>query len=852
MKATVPVLLLLCALTLRVSAQTPKYTVANGEYANFILDNSTQTLYGVGAGAIGAGTNLGQTGLPVPCQFPTAGTKIKFAAAGLHTATAIDISGNVYFTGPNEDGTMGDGTTTGRSNGFSQVKTDINGNPFTNVKYLRMTSSIFTGGAGYGAIVFAVKEDGTLWVWGNTQGGYAGDGTYGQTYTRPKQITSFPAGTKIVKVMAGNVVIALDENGGVWSWAGNNSIDLLGTNKNPDYMTPHQVPLPSKAIDIAGAGFFSYALLDNHSLYGWGWYTGYMGVGTQPGSGVVGLAPPKVPMLLDTSLNLPAKINRLSTNGTSTYVILADGTLWAWGGNECGQIGNGKELDYMRYTANPAPYGGSVPQPFNWNQDASTAQLQQHKPVNIAPGLNNFVDLSEGTAAVMYKFAIDANDQLYSWGRNKSGVLANGIMEGNYVNGGIISTYPNALDVPYLTAIDPFGNVAKGMKTIQTTCLFCLSNPTATSCGLYAIPVNTKPNALINGGKTGTASITGSTISLDGTASTDNVYISYYEWTLVGGPSTPIISIPSGKKVNILGLQTGTYVFKLKVTDNGWMTDSTTFTVNVNTAGPQPPTASAGSDQTITLPTNSVTLVGTAAEVGGSILSTNWTQVSGPSAATFSTTSLLTTKVSGLVQGVYVFQLAAKDILGITVTSTVKVTVLPAAVVPGPPSANAGTDQTITLPTNSVNLTGSGSETNGTIIGYTWTQVSGPSVASFGTSTQAATTATGLVQGTYTFQLTVKDNSGVTANDQVKVTVNAAPVVPGPPSASAGTDQTITLPTNSATLTGSGSETNGTIVGYTWTQVSGPSTATIGSAGSATTSVSGLVQGAYVFQLTVK
>ena len=842
--------LLLCGLSFHLFAQTPKYLVANGEYANFILDNSTQTLYGIGQGAVGVGSNTGQVGLPIPCQFPVANTKIKFAAAGLHTATAVDLAGNVYFTGPNEDGSMGIGSTdaTIKANSFVQIPTDNLGNPFTNVKYLNMTSAIFTGGTGYGALIFAIKDDGTLWTWGNTQGGYAGNGTYGQVYSRPTQITAFPAGTQITKVFSGNIVIALDANGNVWTWGGNNNASLLGNSSQTDYETPHMISLPSKAIDIAGGGFFSYALLDNHSLYGWGWYTGYMGIGTAAGSGVVGLSPPNKPMLLDTSLNLPAKIAKISTNNSSTYVILTDGTLWAWGGNECGQIGNGQELDYTRYTNNPAPYGGSSPQPYNWNQDNSTAQLQQHKPVNIAPGMNNFVSLSEGTAAVWYKFAIDANNQLYSWGRSKSGILANGIMEGNYVNGGIIATYPNALDVPYVTAIDPF---AAGAKTIQSTCPWCLLHPTATSCNLYAVPANTKPNSLINGGKNGSTTVTTTNTSLDGTASSDDVYISYYVWSQVSGPNTPIISIPSGKKVNILGLTTGTYVFKLRVTDNGWMSDSTTFTLNVNTSGPQPPVANAGTNQIITLPTNSVTLTGSGSELNGTIVGYAWSQTAGPTTATVATPGQAQTGVSNLAEGIYRFQLTVTDNSGVTATASVQVTVNPALPVPGPPSANAGSDQNITLPASSVTLTGSGSETNGTIVGYAWSQTGGPTTATISTPGQAQTGVSSLAQGVYTFQLKVTDNSGVTATDVVTVTVNPAIPVPGAPSANAGSNQIITLPPNSVTLTGSGSETNGTIVGYAWLQTGGPTTATIGTPGQAQTSVSNMVQGVYRFQLTV-
>ena len=754
----------------------PRYSVANGEYANFILDNSTQTLYGIGSGGTGIGSNTGQAGYPIPCQFPSANTKIVFVAAGLHTASCIDVNGNVYFTGPNEDGTLGNGTTTGGVNNFVQVTTDATGKPFNNVKYLRMGSSIFTGGAGYGAIIYAIKNDGTLWVWGNTQGGYAGNGAYGSVQTKPIQITSFPAGTQITKLVVYNIVIALDANGGVWTWAGNGNPALLGNAGQTNYETPHQITLPSKATDIAGGGFFSYALLANQSLYGWGWYTGYMGVGSSPGSNTPGLNPPNAPMLLDTSLDLPAKIAHLSTNNTTTYAILTDGSLWAWGGNECGQAGIGKELNYNLYTVNPAPYGGT-PAPYAWNQDMSTAQYQVHKPVNIAPGLNNFVGLSEGVCAVWYKFAVDANGQLYSWGRNKSGILANGIMIGNYINGTIISTYPNALDVPYVTAINPF---ASGQTTIQSTSPWCITHPTANSCSLYPVPANTAPSALIAGVKNGSANITASTVSLDGSASSDNVHISYYVWTQVSGPNTPIISIPSGKTVNISGLKTGTFVFQLRVTDNGWMSDSTRYTLNVNPTAVHP-VDSAGPALTITLPTNSVTLTGTASETGGTIAATKWSQLSGPGTATFANAAALSTTASGLIQGGYVFQLTATDANGVAVQSTVKITVNPAPV-PGTPTVNAGATQTITLPASSVTLTGSGSEVNGTIASYQWTQLSGPSTATIGTATLASTSVSGLEQGSYTFQLTVTDNSGKKATASDTVSVDPANIPSGSPS----------------------------------------------------------------------
>ena len=79
------------------------------------------------------------------------------------------------------------------------------------------------------------------------------------------------------------------------------------------------------------------------------------------------------------------------------------------------------------------------------------------------------------------------------------------------------------------------------------------------------------------------------------------------------------------------------------------------------------------------------------------------------------------------------------------------------------------------MPTNSTTLAGSGTDADGTITSYAWTRVSGPATFTFGTANAATTTLTNLVQGVYVFRLTVTDNSGATATDDVTVTVNAAP-----------------------------------------------------------------------------
>lgn len=340
-----------------------------------------------------------------------------------------------------------------------------------------------------------------------------------------------------------------------------------------------------------------------------------------------------------------------------------------------------------------------------------------------------------------------------------------------------------------------------------------------------------------------------SSVSLSGSGTDPDGSIASYGWTQVSGPNTASIGTPNSASTTVSGLAQGTYLFRLKVTDNGGLSATDDVNVTVNPAPNNAPTANAGADQTITLPANSVTLTGSGSDSDGSISSYSWSQVSGPNTATIGSASSASTSISALIEGTYVFRLTVTDNQGATGTDDVQIAVNPVVVINNPPTANAGVDKTVQLPINSVTLSGSGTDSDGTIASYAWTQVSGPNTASIGTPSSASTTVSGLVEGSYTFRLTVKDNSGASANDDVNVTVKAANVAP---TANAGSDQTITLPINSVSLSGAGIDSDGTIASYAWLQVSGPSIATISAGTSATTTMGSLVQGVYVFRLTVK
>jgi hypothetical protein len=103
------------------------------------------------------------------------------------------------------------------------------------------------------------------------------------------------------------------------------------------------------------------------------------------------------------------------------------------------------------------------------------------------------------------------------------------------------------------------------------------------------------------------------------------VLVVYYKWRQVGGPSGNTVLDSTYPKTRIAGLVAGTYVYRLTVTDNGWDSSAATMTVVVSelTSGNVPPTVSAWQrNQTIQLPTSSVTLTGTATGNSGATIST--------------------------------------------------------------------------------------------------------------------------------------------------------------------------------------------------------------------------------------
>jgi hypothetical protein len=340
-------------------------------------------------------------------------------------------------------------------------------------------------------------------------------------------------------------------------------------------------------------------------------------------------------------------------------------------------------------------------------------------------------------------------------------------------------------------------------------------------------------------------------VVLPGSASDQDGFIQSYQWSQVSGPSSATLINSSSAQAGAGDLVAGTYQFQLKATDNQGGSSTAILKVTVNTIEAASvtniaPVANVGSDRSIDLPKNSIVLPGSGSDQDGSISSYNWSQISGPNNAMLINPTSAQGGASNLVEGNYQFQLKVTDDQGATGTAIldVKVNSVPNI----PPVANVGSDRSIDLPKNSIVLPGSGSDEDGSVTSYNWSQISGPNKAMLINPTSALAGASNLVEGNYQFQLEVTDNLGATGTTILYVKVNPVNI---PPVADAGSDRNIDLPKNSIVLAGRGSDEDGSVTSYSWSQISGPNSALLINPSLATGGASNLIAGNYQFQLVV-
>jgi alpha-tubulin suppressor-like RCC1 family protein len=323
---------------------------------------------------------------------------------------------------------------------------------------------------------FLVRSDGSLWVWGDYNGGQNAGTPAAEkenTHTAPAAMVGL---SDVVAISAGSGhSVALKRDGTVWTW-GYNGEGQLGTREAADsrFPTPEQVSGLSSITAVVAGDRYCMALKSDGTAWAWGnnWH-GQLGDGTKNSSS----SPNQVAGLSD--------IAALAAGMGHSLALAKDGTVWAWGYNDDGELGDGKRKD--RFTPFQIPglsavkavaagshhsvalksdgtvwvWGGQnkadrslTPRRLaglsqitaiavgGWNslalkddgtvwawgviangeQDDDTMNEVIRKPVQIK-GLNNVAGIAAG---LWHGLAIKKDGTVWAWGRNYFGALGDG------------------------------------------------------------------------------------------------------------------------------------------------------------------------------------------------------------------------------------------------------------------------------------------------------------------------------------------------------------------------------------------------------------------------------------------
>jgi alpha-tubulin suppressor-like RCC1 family protein len=280
---------------------------------------------------------------------------------GFGSGAAIKIDGTMWAWGANDYGNLGLGNTTVYS---SPVQVGA-GTTWSSIN-----------AAGNHSL--AIKTDGTMWSWGYNVSGRLGLGNL--TYrSSPVQVGILTNWSK-VKTGHSNFSLAIKTDGSLWSW-GRNDQGQLGLGNQTDYSSPKQIGAGTTWLTISSTYKSAHAIKTDGTMWAWGVnYEGRLGLGN-----TTAYSSPKQIGAGTTWSNVEG-----SRNG-SAIAIKTDGTMWSWGGNTNGRLGQGD-------TAN------------------------RSSPVQVG-ALTTWLSI---TAGGYHMAAIKTNGTLWTWGYNQSGGLGLG------------------------------------------------------------------------------------------------------------------------------------------------------------------------------------------------------------------------------------------------------------------------------------------------------------------------------------------------------------------------------------------------------------------------------------------